>query len=52
MGGERGSTFCCVDSETGRRFSLTTRDRDAAEQIALAKNQALRQPTLNPQLDG
>lgn len=48
--GERGSTFYCVDSETGRRFSLTTRDRDAAEQIVLARNQALRQPSLNLQL--
>lgn len=48
--GERGSTFYCVDSETGRRFSLTTKDRDAAEQVVLAKNQALRQPTLNLQI--
>lgn len=45
--GERGSTFYCVDSETGKRFSLQTKDRDAAEQIVLAKNQSLRQPTLN-----
>ena len=48
--GERGSTFYCVDSETGRRFSLKTKDRDAAEQIVLAKNQALRQPVLNLQI--
>jgi hypothetical protein len=42
--GERDNKFYCVDSETGKRFSLQTKDRDAAEQIVLAKNQALRQP--------
>jgi len=48
--GERGKQFYCVDSETGRRFSLKTKDRDAAEQIVLAKNQSLRQPALNLQI--
>src|SRR5450631_2749531 len=48
--GERGSTFYCVDSETGQRFSLKTKDRDAAEQMVLHQNQALRQPTLNLQI--
>ena len=48
--GERGKQFYCVDSETGRRFSLHTKNRDAAEQIVLAKNQALRQPSLNLQI--
>src|SRR5260221_8596009 len=48
--GERGSTFYCVDSQTGQRYSLKTKDRDAAEQMVLAKNQALRQPTLNLQI--
>lgn len=48
--GERGGQFYCVDSETGARFSLKTKDRDAAEQIILAKNQSLRQPTLNLQI--
>jgi integrase len=48
--GERGRQFYCVDSETGKRFSLKTKDRDAAEQIVLAKNQSLRQPTLNLQI--
>ena len=38
--GERGNQFYCVDSETGRRFSLKTKDRDAAEQIVLAKYQS------------
>ena len=39
-----------MDSETGKRFSLKTKDRDAAEQIIAAKNQAIRQPTLNRQI--
>jgi hypothetical protein len=48
--GERGNQFDCVDSETGRRFSLKTKDRDAAIQIVLAKNQSLRQSALNLQI--
>ena len=48
--GERGRQFYCVDSESGRRFSLKTKDRDVAEQIVLAKNQSLRQPALNLQI--
>ena len=48
--GERGNRFYCVDSETGRRFSLKTKDRDAAEQIILTKNQSLRQSALNFQI--
>jgi integrase len=48
--GERGKQFYCVDSETGQRFSLKTKDRDAAEQMVLARNQALRQPALNLQI--
>jgi integrase len=45
--GARGGAFYCVDSLTGKRTSLGTVDRDAAEQIVLARNQALRQPSLN-----
>jgi hypothetical protein len=45
--GERGRQFYCVDAQTGRRFSLKTKDRDAAKQIVFAKNQALGQPNLN-----
>ena len=47
--GERG-TFFCFDNVTHKRTSLQTKDRDAAEQIVLAKNQALRQPVLNLQI--
>ena len=48
--GERGNQFYCVDTETGKRTSLKTKDRDVAEQIILAKNQSLRQPSLNLQI--
>lgn len=48
--GIRGGAFYCVDSETGKRTSLGKIDNDAAEQIVSAKNQALRQPTLNLQI--
>jgi integrase len=47
---DRGKMFFCVDSETCKRTSLHTKDRDAAEQIVLAKNQSLRQPILNLQI--
>jgi hypothetical protein len=47
--GERG-TFFCFDNATRKRTGLQTKDRDAAEQIVLAKNQALRQPVLNLQI--
>ncbi len=46
--GDRG--FYCFDNDTRKRTSLNTKDRDAAEQIVLAKNQALRQPSLNLQI--
>jgi len=36
-----------VDAQTGKRCSLKTKNRDAALQIVLTKNQALRQPVLN-----
>ena len=48
--GDRGNQFYCVDSESGKRFSLKTKDLDAARQVVLAKNQAIRQPTLNRQI--
>lgn len=43
----RGGAFYCVDSETHKRTSLGACSKDEAEQIVLAKNQALRQPALN-----
>ena len=44
--GTRGDAFYGVDTKTGKRTSLGTADRDAAEQILFAKNQAERQPRL------
>lgn len=48
--GTRGGTFYCVDTKTGKRTSLGTADKDAAQQILFAKNQAERQPMLNLQM--
>ena len=48
--GIRSGAFYCVDSNTGKRTSLGKIDADGAKQIVLAKNQALRQPTLNLQI--
>ena len=48
--GSRGDGFYVVDTKTGKRASLGVADRDTAEQIVLAKNQALRQPALNLQI--
>ena len=48
--GSRGNAYYSVDTLTGRRRSLGDADRDAAEQIVAAQNQALRQPSLNLQI--
>jgi integrase len=48
--GSRGGMFYCVDKTTGKRASLQTTDRDTAQQIVDAKNQAERQPVLNLQI--
>ena len=39
--------FYCVDKTTGKRTSLQTTNRDEAQQLVNAKNQAERQPVLN-----
>jgi hypothetical protein len=39
--------FFCVDKITGRRPNLKTTDKDAAQQVIEAKNQAERQPVTN-----
>src|SRR6185369_14338528 len=46
----RGGMFYCVDKTTGKRTSLATTNRDDAQQIIEAKNQAERQPVLNLQI--
>jgi hypothetical protein len=48
--GRRGGTFYCVDSHTGKRESLGTKDANEAAQLLLVKNQAVRQPALNLQM--
>ncbi len=45
--GIRGGIFYCVDKTPGKRTSLQTTNRDDAQQIVDAKNQAERQPVLN-----
>ena len=42
----RGGMFYCVDKTTGKRTSLQTTNKDEAQQIIEAKNQAVRQPVL------
>lgn len=48
--GSRGGTFYAFDKVTGKRESLKTKDRDAAEQIVEARNAAERQPAINVQI--
>src|SRR6185437_11200210 len=48
--GNRGGSFYCVDTKTGKRASLQTSSEDEARQIIEAKNQAERQPVLNLQI--
>src|ERR1700747_432872 len=48
--GSRGGKFYCQDSLTGKRSTLGTTDKDAAQQMVQAKNQAQRQPALNLQI--
>ena len=48
--GIRGGMFYCVDKTTGKRISLKTSNKDDAQQIIEAKNQAVRQPVLNLQI--
>jgi hypothetical protein len=42
--------YYCFDKVTGKRASLNTTNEDAAQQIIEAKNQAVRQPTINLQI--
>ena len=48
--GCRSGKFYCVDKTTGKRTSLKTTDKDSAQQMVDAKNQAERQPALNYQI--
>jgi integrase len=44
---KRGNVYVSLDSETGKRESLRTRDKDDAKRIIEAKNNATRQPAMN-----
>lgn len=44
---DRGGMCYCVDSETGLRTSLETKDREAAERMVQHKNEALKNPQIN-----
>src|SRR5438067_38266 len=46
---ERGSTFYCVDSETGKRTSLQMKDRAAAKQIVFAEHLLIIEREKNPE---
>ena len=48
--GSRGGMFYCVDKTTGKRTSLQTTNKEDAQQIIDAKNQAERQPVINLQI--
>ncbi|HEV2331358.1 MAG TPA: tyrosine-type recombinase/integrase [Verrucomicrobiae bacterium] len=48
--GARGGMFYFVDKTTGKRESLHTTDKDKAQQVVEAKNQAERQPQINLQI--
>jgi hypothetical protein len=48
--GNRGGTYYCVDSKTGKRVSLQTADEESAQQLVDARNNSARQPEMNLQL--
>jgi integrase len=48
--GIRGDAYYCVDTKTGKRVSLRTSSEEDAQRIVHAKNEALRQPSLNLQI--
>lgn len=45
--GDRGGKYYCVDTVTGSRCSLRTRDRKEAERLVQHKNEALKNPVIN-----
>ena len=47
---QRAGIFYCEDTGTGKQTSLRTRDRDQAQRLLNAKNEALRQPAMNLQI--
>lgn len=45
----RGGTFYCVDRVTGQRESLNTKDKERADELLAAKNEAARDSSFNLQ---
>src|SRR5688500_11949117 len=45
-----GGVFYCVDNVTRKQISLKTKDRDEAQRLLHAKNEAERQPAVNLQI--
>ena len=43
----RGNTFVSLDSETGKRESLRTHNKEEAKRLIEAKNNSVRQPAIN-----
>jgi hypothetical protein len=46
----RGNVFYCQDTETGKQSSLRTGDKDEAQTLLNARNEAFRQPAINRQI--
>lgn len=47
---QRSGVFYCEDTATGKQCSLRTRDKEEAHRLLNARNDALRQPTMNLQI--
>src|SRR5262245_52831515 len=45
-----GGVFYCEDRTTRKQFSLRTRDKEEAQRLLHARNEAVRQPVLNLQI--
>jgi hypothetical protein len=46
----RGTVFWCQDNDSGKQETLRTKDREEAERLLHAKNEAHRQPIINLQI--
>lgn len=48
--GYRGGNYYAVDTVTGQRESLRTKNKFEAQQLLSAKNESFRQPAMNRQM--
>jgi len=46
----RADMFYCEDTDTGKQTSLRTKDKDEAQRLLNAKNEAEKQPAINLQI--